>query len=387
MPQRRPLSWLPAFRMPLQNRISVDDPAPEYAMDPRADSARTPSMHESVIDAAIYVDGRRQDTPADLGNLAELHRHTPRTEGAMAWIGLLRPVEAQVLAAADEFGLHELAVEDAIVAHQRPKVERYDDSLFVVLRAARYLDAAEQVEFGEIHVFTGPHFVLTVRHSDAPDLAAVRRRLEADPDLLAHGPIAVLYGILDAVVDGYAPVVAGLQNDIDEIETQVFDRDPNVSRRIYELSREVIGFQRAAHPLLEVLRSLIDGLADEEAHAELRRYLRDVADHATAAAERSDAFRQMLQDILAVNATLVSQAQNEEMRHLTEASYRQGEVTKKISAWAAILFAPTLVAGIYGMNFDHMPELHWTLGYPFALSLMATGCVVLYLLFKRSNWM
>ncbi|MFC3996672.1 magnesium/cobalt transporter CorA [Nocardiopsis sediminis] len=387
MSQRRPLFWLPGFRMSQESRRSTGHPAPEFSMDPRADPGRTPPIHESVIDAAIYVDGHRQEAPADLGNLVELHRHTPRTEGAMAWIGMLRPTSDQLIAAAEEFGLHELAVEDAIVAHQRPKIERYDDGLFVVLRAARYLDAAEQVEFGEIHIFAGPHFLLTVRHSDAPDLAAVRRRLEADPELLAHGPIAVLYGILDAVVDGYAPVVAGLQNDIDEIETEVFEGDPKVSRRIYELSREVIGFQRAAHPLLEVLRSLIDGLSDDSAHAELRRYLRDVADHATTAAERADAFRQMLQDILAVNATLVSQQQNEEMRHLTEASYRQGEVTKQISAWAAILFAPTLIAGIYGMNFDHMPELHWALGYPFALSLMAVGCVGLYLLFKRSNWM
>src|SRR5678815_347350 len=171
----------------------------------------------------------------------------------MAWIGLYRPAESQILAVADEFGLHEVAVEDAIVAHQRPKLERYGDTLFVVLRAARYLDDVEEVEFGELHLFVGPDFVISVRHSEAPQLSAVRRRLESNPDLLALGPEAVLYAIMDRVVDGYAPVVAGLENDIDEIETEVFGGDPKVSRRIYELSREVIEFQRATSPLLGML--------------------------------------------------------------------------------------------------------------------------------------
>ena len=173
----------------------------------------------------------------------------------MAWIGLYRPDQHELASLAAEFGLHELAVEDAILAHQRPKLERYDDTLFVVLRAARYLDDVEEVEFGEVHVFVGPDFVITVRHSEAPDLAAVRRRLESNPDLLRLGPEAVLYAILDRVVDGYAPVVAGLENDIDEIETEVFGGDPQVSRRIYELTREVIEFQRATRPLAAVLGS------------------------------------------------------------------------------------------------------------------------------------
>ncbi|WP_067966150.1 magnesium and cobalt transport protein CorA [Nocardiopsis trehalosi] len=392
MPQRRTLAWLPGLRAAQQVRRTTDRrrpatdgaPAPELSLDPRRETHPSRPVEDSVIDAAVYVDGHRRTAPDDLG---ELHRSTPDDPGALAWIGLLKPSSTQLLAAADEFGLHELAVEDAIVAHQRPKLERYDDTLFVVLKAARYVDADETVEFGEIHVFTGPNFVLTVRHGDAPDLSTVRRRLEGDPRLLALGPEAVLYAILDAVVDGYAPVVAGLQNDIDEIETQVFDGDPKVSRRIYELSREVIEFQRATHPLLGVLRSLTGDVERADSHDELRRHLRDVHDHATTVAERVDGFRQMLQDILAVNATLVTQAQNEEMRHLTEASYQQGEVTKKISAWAAILFAPTLVAGVYGMNFTHMPETHWAFGYPFAISLMVIGCLVLYAAFKRRNWM
>lgn len=389
MAQRNPLAWLPGIRGGHQARKPARPRPPEYSMDPRADHSggATPPVQDSVIDAAIYVDGNRQEAPTELRDLAELHRRTPDHEGAMAWIGLLRPSSNQLWAAAKEFGLHELAVEDAIVAHQRPKLERYDDTLFVVLKSALYLDASEEVRFGELHLFVGRHFVLTVRHTQAPDLSAVRRRLENDPKLLALGPEAVLYAILDAVVDGYAPVVAGLQNDVDEIETQVFDGDPAVSRRIYELSREVIEFQRAARPLLPMLRALNEGFDKYGTDEELRRYLRDVADHATTVAERVDGFRDMLQSILTVNATLVSEAQNEEMRRVTEASYRQGEQVKKISAWAAILFAPSLVGSIYGMNFDHMPELDWGLGYPIALALMAGISVTLYAVFKWRHWM
>jgi magnesium transporter len=211
--------------------------------------------------------------------------------------------------------------------------------------------------------------------------------MEADPELLARGPEAVLYAILDAVVDGYAPVVAGLQNDIDEIETQVFQGDPNASRRIYELSREVIEFQRATRPLVSMLDALSAGFDKYGIDEELRRYLRDVADHATTVVERVDGFRQNLQDILTVNATLVGQAQNEETRLLTQASYAQNEEVKKISAWAAILFAPTLIGTIYGMNFVNMPELHWTLGYPYALALMAGVCLTLYAIFRRRGWL
>ncbi|MEY9212591.1 magnesium and cobalt transport protein CorA [Thermobifida halotolerans] len=383
MSQRRMRSWLPSLRpvVPVGRRHTD---APEYSMDPRAEEENAQSVEESVIDAAVYVDGRRQSGPVDLSRLRDM---VPERPGAMAWIGLHQPSDAQLLAAADQFGLHELAVEDAIVAHQRPKLERYGDTLFVVLRAARYLDDVEEVRFGEIHLFAGTDFVLTVRHGQAPDLSAARRRLEGDPDLLRLGPEAVLYAVMDAVVDGYAPVVAGLQNDIDEIETQVFNRDPRVSRRIYELSREVIEFQRAASPLLGILGDLEAGYGKYGTSEEVQRHLRDVADHATTVAERVDGFRQLLNSILAVNATLVSQAQNEEMKHLTEASYAQSEEVKKISSWAAILFAPTVVGGIYGMNFDFMPELHWRYGYPMAVGLMIGVSVVLYTLFKRRGWL
>ena len=379
------MSIRPLKRVPFRSGGSSTDQqvAPERSMDPRP-ATEAPPVERSIIDNAVYVDGRRTDSPDTLATTFRVLREKP--EG-MAWIGLYRPAEAQILAVAEEFGLHELAVEDAIVAHQRPKLERYGNTLFVVLRPARYLDAVEEVDFGELHVFVGPDFVLTVRHSEVPNLAAVRRRMEDDADLLRRGPEAVLYAILDAVVDGYAPVVAGLQNDIDEIETEVFGGDPKVSRRIYELSREVIEFQRATRPLVGVLEALVGGFDKYGIDEELRRYLRDVTDHATTVMERVDGFRQMLQDILTVNATLVAQAQNEEMKGLTEASYTQNEDLKKISAWAAILFAPTLIGTVYGMNFNHMPELKWVVGYPLALLAMVLLSVALYAMFKRRAWL
>lgn len=337
----------------------------------------------SIIDSAVYVDGDRVASPADLGDTYRtLHEH----EDAVAWIGLYRPDQHELGSLAHEFDLHELAVEDAIVAHQRPKLERYDHTLFVVLRAAHYVDSREEVEFGEVHVFVGPDFVITVRHSESPDLSAVRRRLESNPDLLAHGPEAILYAILDRVVDGYLPVVAGLGNDIDEIETEVFGSDPGVSRRIYELTREVIEFQRATRPLAAVLAALTAGFDKYGTDEELQRYLRDVEDHLTAVIEQVDGFRQLLRDILTVNATLVAQRQNEEMRALSEASIDQNEDVKRISAWAAILFAPTLIGTIYGMNFDHMPELHWAGGYPFALVMMLVVSLTLWAVFKLRRW-
>jgi magnesium transporter len=338
----------------------------------------------SLVDSAIYSDGHRVASPR---SLADTYQELRKRPGSIAWIGLYRPTEQEISSLAGEFGLHPLAVEDAVDAHQRPKLERYEDVLFVVLRAARYIDALEEVEFGEVHVFLGKEFVITVRHSEAPDLAQVRRRMEASPELLKRGPEAVLYAILDQVVDGYAPVVAGLENDVDQIEVQVFGGDPAVSKRIYELSREVIEFQRATHPLAGVLDALSAGFAKYDIDEELQRYLRDVADHLTRVIERVDEQRQLLANILTVNATLVGQQQNEEMRALTEASYTQNEEIKRISAWAAILFAPTLIGTVYGMNFRHMPELNWPLGYPFALALMVLVCILLYRLFRRRRWL
>ncbi|GGM11023.1 MULTISPECIES: magnesium and cobalt transport protein CorA [Micromonospora] len=339
---------------------------------------------DGLVDSAVYAAGRRLASP---GSLAETYRCMQERAGSMAWIGLYRPGAAQIASLAREFKLHELAVEDAIFAHQRPKLERYGETLFVVLRAARYDDVHEVVEFSELHLFLGPRFVITVRHGEVPDLVAVRRRLEADAQVLARGPEAVLYAVLDQVVDGYAPVVAGLENDIDEIETEVFGGDPNASRRIYQLSREVIEFQRAARPLLGMIGVLAAGSGAYGADEELQRRLRDVSDHLTHVVERVDGFRHLLQNILTVNATLVSQQQNEEMRSLTAASYEQNEEIKKVSAWAAILFAPTLIGTVYGMNFEHMPELGWRFGYLFAVVLMGLVCGTLYRIFRRRGWL
>ena len=358
------------------SRRSAATPGPGTAVERLGDRV-------SIVDSAVYVAGDRVATPS---SLAESYRSLREHDDAVAWIGLYRPDHHELGSIADEFDLHELAIEDAIVAHQRPKLERYDDTLFVVLRPAHYDDAREEVHFGEVHLFVGPDFVITVRHSESPDLAAVRRRLESNPDLLALGPEAILYAIVDRVVDGYLPVVAGLENDIDEIETEVFGSAPEVSRRIYELSREVIEFQRATRPLAAVLSSLSDGFDKYDTDEELQRYLRDVADHLTQVIEQVDGFRQLLRDILTVNATLVAQRQNEEMRALTVASIEQNDDVKRISAWAAILFAPTLVGTVYGMNFEHMPELHWAGGYPFALVLMLLVSVTLWGVFKLRRW-
>ena len=320
-----------------------------------------------IVDNAVYVDGVRTEPPS-----LEETSETVRDRGGFAWIGLYRPSESELSAVAKEFDLPALAVEDALSGHQRAKIEKYSDMLFVVLRPASYVDETEKVEFGEVHVFLGDDFVITVRHFETPDLARVRKRLEGDAALLAHGPIAALYGILDEIVDEYAPVVAGLEDDIDEIEDQLFSGDRGVTRRIYELSTEVMHFQRAVDPLKDVLRSLREGLIAREADEGLRDRFRDVEDHVIRVTERADGFRQILQNALTVHTALVGRQQNDEV--------------KKISGWAAILFAPTLVGTIYGMNFRVMPELHWAFGYPFALLLMLGMGVGLYVVFKRKGW-
>jgi magnesium transporter len=336
-----------------------------------------------IVDSAIYVDGKRTAEPYSLRETYEACRQ----RRGLAWIGLYRPAEEEFASVAKEFGLHELAVEDAIEAHQRPKLERYGDTLFVVLRAARYIDESETVEFGEIHVFVGTDFVVTVRHGEAPHVREVRRQMEGQPDLLRRGPAAILYAIMDRVVDDYEPVVEGLQNDIDEIETEVFSANAGVSRRIYELSREVIEFQRAVQPLPGMLSALIADFEDYGVDPELQRYLRDVQDHAIRVTDQVAGFRELLQNILSVNLAIVGLQQNEEVKALSEAAIEQNDQVKRISAWAAILFAPTLVGTVYGMNFEYMPELNWTLGYPFALMLMLAVSVSLYVVFKRRGWL
>ncbi len=358
-------------------------PRADVRLSPPASTPPPVDGPSPMVDNAVYSAGRRVATPA---TAAESREELDQGEERLAWLGLYRPEPHVLGELAELYDLPELAVEDAIKAHQRPKFERYGSTLFVVLKAARYVDAVEEVQFGELHLFLGGDFVITVRHSESPDLSRVRRRLESEPELLARGSEAVLYAILDAVVDGYVPVLSGLANDIDEIEVQVFSGDPGASRRIYELSQEVLDFQRAVQPLTGVLAAITAGFEKYHVDEELRSYLRDVADHVTQVTERVEGFRLQLRDVLTVNATLVAQRQNDEIRELTLTSIAQGEEVKKISAWAAILFAPSLVGGVYGMNFDHMPETSWYYGYPFAVVLMAMVSLALYLVFKRRDW-
>src|SRR6187402_784692 len=274
-----------------------------------------------IVDNAIYRDGVRSTVPVTL----DLTFEDLRDNGGFAWIGMYRPTEEELRSVATEFGLHPLAVEDALKGHQRSKIEHYGDVLFIVLRSARYLDAPEEVEFGEVHLFIGPNFAISVRHAESPDLGRVRKRLEHNPALLALGPQAVLYAVFDEVVDEYQPVISGLENDIDEIEDQLFHSDPGVSRRIYELAREAMAFQRATQPLIAMLERLDAGFDKYGVDVELQRDFRDVLDHAIKTVERADSFRALLQNALTVQSTLVMQGQNEEMRTLSAASIEQGE--------------------------------------------------------------
>jgi magnesium transporter len=322
-----------------------------------------------ILGHAVYEEGRRRAGDLELAHTYELCRK----DGSFAWIGLYEPTEEEFDSVRREFELHELAVEDAIKAHQRPKLEVYGDTLFLVLKTARYIDEIEEVEFGEILVFVGEAFVITVRHGEASALGDVRREAEERPDLLRCGPSAVLHSIVDRVVDDYEPVLAGLEDDIEEVEQEVFSPErTNPAQRIYKLSREVIEFHRSTAPLVEPLRRLAEGHF-AIVHDEIREYFRDVYDHALRANETVDAMRELLSGILQANLAQVSVRQNNDVR--------------RISAWVAIIATPTMVAGIYGMNFEHMPELKWTFGYPLVIAVMIIACITLYRYFKRAGWL
>lgn len=337
----------------------------------------------AIVENAVYVNGYRNDNPKDLDETYALMRE----RGGMAWIDLHHPDPIELGSVTEQFGLHELAIRDALHGHHRSKIEYYGDILLTVLRPARYLDEVEKVEFDDLHIFVGPDFVVTVRHAETPDLGWVREQLEADPELLTLGPQAVLYAILEEVVNEYEPVVTGLENDIDEIEDELFGVDPDVTRRIYELSREVIGFQHAIRPLGAMVEALRRGEGKYGSGTEPQNRLRHVQHQITRIVERVDAFRVLLQNALSVHTTLVGQRQNEEMQRLSETSLVQNEEVKKISSWAAILFAPSIVGTVYGMNFKFMPELGWQLGYPLAIGLMLAMSIALYVLFRHRGWL
>jgi magnesium transporter len=322
-----------------------------------------------IVDCAVYEHGQRRDGPLELHDAYEACRR----EGAWTWIGLYEPTEEEFDSIRREFDLHELAVEDAIKAHQRPKLEVYDDMLFVVLKTARYIDPTEVVEFGEILVFLGDDYIITVRHGEASELHGVRLTLEQDPELLSRGPGAVLHAIMDRIVDDYAPALRGLEVDIDQVEEEVFSASrTNPAERIYHLKREVLEFIRATAPLIEPLERLAAGHY-AQVHPEVTTYFRDVNDHILRIHDPLESMRDLLTSVLAANLTQIGVRQNEDMR--------------KISAWVAIAAVPTMLAGIYGMNFEHMPELNWSFGYPMALIVMAAFCSFLYWRFRRAGWL
>jgi magnesium transporter len=322
-----------------------------------------------IVDCAVYEQGRRRAGALDLHEALQ----GCRREEAFAWIGLYEPTEDEFDSVRREFGLHELAVEDAINAHQRPKLEVYGDTLFLVLKTARYVDSEEIVQHGEILVFLGDGFVITVRHGEGTALHDVRERVEAKPDLLRCGPGVVLHAIVYRDVDDYVPAIEGLRQDIEEVEADVFSPERGSSaRRIYLLKREVLEFTRATAPLVEPVAALAQGRY-ALVHENVQAYFRDVQDHLVRIDEQLEGFRDLLTSVLTANLSQVTVQQNEDVR--------------KISAVVAIIAVPTMIAGVYGMNFDNMPELSWRYGYPLVLGVMAAVCLALFRYFKRVGWL
>lgn len=344
----------------------------------RPTSVQPPNRHSAVIDWAAYIDGHRVSTAtvADAVRLVRDGRLTPDGDSAgFVWVGLHEPSAAELADIAEVFGLHPLAVEDAIHAHQRPKLERYDDVHFVVMKTVGYVPSEpggpEVVVTGEVMLFCGPDFVVTVRHGAHGALGAVRCDLEKDPARLALGPAAVLHAVADRVVDGYVCVAAAVMEDIDEVEEAVFSPErTDESRRIYRLKREVIQLKRAVGPLAGPLRNLS---GRRFVPAEIKEYLRDVEDHLTRVREQVESYDELLNPILQAHMTQVTVADNKDMR--------------KISAWGAIFMVPTAIAGVYGMNFKHMPETQWHYGYPMILGVITLACLALYRGFRRNGWL
>ncbi|MCM1938581.1 magnesium/cobalt transporter CorA [Streptomyces sp. G3] len=330
-----------------------------------------------IVDCAIYRDGHRTDGPDDLSDALG----AARGAGGFVWIGLHEPTEEEFDLVSQEFALHPLAVEDALKAHQRPKLEVYDDSLFAVLKPVVYEPDSDAVSTGELMIFLGDAFAVVVRHGEGSPLKAVRQRLEHEPELLGKGPTAVLYAIADATVDHYLDVAVELQTDLEELEAEVFSPDGGGSRhtasRIYTFKRQVLEFRRATGPLAPPLARLAGtggyGGTVPFVNDKARPFFRDVSDHLTRVNESVESLDRLVSDILSA--------------HLAQTSVRQNDDMRKISAWAAMAAVPTMLAGIYGMNFDHMPELHWVWGYPAVIALMAVLEVLLYRQFKRRGWL
>lgn len=325
-----------------------------------------------IVDCAHYKDGvRQQEEALSPEQAAELRKAAG--SGDFVWIGIHEPEPGDIDRLAKLFDLHELAVEDALQAHQRPKIEDYDADVFLVLKTAHYHEDREEVHFGEISVFAGPGYVITVRHGPGSELHSARQRLEARPDLVKLGATSAIWAVLDKVVDDYIPVVDAIEDDIEEVEKDVFDDDiPAPTARIYNLKREVIEFHRAVWPLLNPLETLEQG-GFERVPEHLRSFFRDVADHARRVDDQVQSQRELLTSVLQANLSLVSVNQN--------------EVLKRISAIAGIVAVPTFIASVYGMNFEHMPELHWRFGYPLCIAVMMLIGLSLVAYFRRIDWL
>ena len=324
-----------------------------------------------IVDNALYHRGAR--VPLGAEDASRGAARVPCDRGDFQWIGIHDPTPDELAQIARTFGLHPLAVEDAGDSHQRPKVERYDDTLFLVLKTLWYVDELDAVETGEINLFVGPDFVVTVRHGQGIDLATARRDLERRAQVLEHGPMAVMYAICDRVVDEYEKVGASLEVDVDEVEASVFSpARTDDATRIYVLKREIAEVRRAVMPLREPMRRFATA-GMEGIDADTATYFRDVSDHLNRVSEVIDNLDQLLSTAFDAHIARISVQQNEDMR--------------KISAGAALVVVPTLIAGVYGMNFEHMPELHWRYGYAFALALMVGVSALLFWRFKKSGWL
>jgi magnesium transporter len=339
-----------------------------------APGRRPPTAEEvgsAVVDCGLYDAGERRGGRIDLETA--LNRASACEDG-FVWIGLHDPSPAVVEAVGRHFELHPLAVEDAVHAHQRAKLELYGDQLFLVMKTARYVDSEELIEIGEVMLFVGRRFVVSVRHGEASPLHELRQDLEAHPDLLGIGPSSVLYAVADRIVDDYATVIEGLAVDIDQIESEVFSAAfSNPAERIYRLKREVIEFRRAAQPLIGPMQRLADRQTGMPLDPRTRDYFRDVHDHLVRDLDRISAFDELLSGVLHAN--------------LAQLSVRDNQDVRRISAWVAIIAVPTMVFGLYGMNFEHMPELGFRFGYPVVLVVTLAICVALYRRFRRAGWL
>ncbi|HXS32583.1 MAG TPA: magnesium/cobalt transporter CorA [Solirubrobacterales bacterium] len=321
-----------------------------------------------IVDCAVYERGKRRPGKLSLDQAGS----AGHADDTFVWLGLVEPTAEEFDAIAAKFNLHELAAEDAVKAQQRPKVELFGDTLLVVVKTVTHPDSPHGIKVGELLLFVNPDFVITVRHGEG-ELSQVRERVEHRPDLLARGSGVVLYAILDHVVDGYGEVAQTIDGEIQAVEAEVFSAErTNPAEQIYKLEREVLDLYRAVAPLSEAVDEIAEGRFDAIPN-DLHEYFRDVHDHLQRVTGRVASFRELLSSALQANLTQVSVRQNEDMR--------------KISAWVAIAAVPTMVAGIYGMNFDHMPELHWRYAYFTVLAFIAVVCFALYRRFKRVGWL